>query len=60
MKSRSRKNSRRFGSPHRKPLGLLNIGKSHKRKSWTFERLEDRLVFSVDARAIADVATCKR
>ncbi len=42
----------------RKPLGLLNIGKQQKRKHWTFERLEDRLVFSTTlsepGNAIAD------
>jgi subtilisin family serine protease len=47
VKRRSRKSPQRSRTSHRKPLGLLNIGKSHKRKSWTFERLEDRLVFSV-------------
>jgi len=35
-----------MGSP-RKPLGILSIlEKARKRKSWTFERLEDRMVFS--------------
>ena len=47
MKRRNRKSRQRFGSSLRKPLGLLNIGKQQKRKHWTFERLEDRLVFSV-------------
>lgn len=37
-----------IGSPRRKPLGLLSIlEKAQQRKSWSFERLEDRLVFSV-------------
>ncbi|HEX4413663.1 MAG TPA: S8 family serine peptidase, partial [Lacipirellulaceae bacterium] len=46
MKRRNRKSAQHFRSSLRKPLGLLNIGKAHKRKNWTFERLEDRLVFS--------------
>ncbi len=40
---------RRFASPRRKALGPLTHRAQRKRKSWTFERLEDRLVFSVDA-----------
>ncbi len=36
----------RIGSPRRKPLGLLGNGNQRKRKSLSFERLEDRLVFS--------------
>ena len=46
MKRRNRMGRQRFGSQRRKPLGLLNIGKQRKCKSWTFERLEDRMVFS--------------
>ena len=38
-------NRQRSGAP-RKPLGLFANGNQRKRKSWTFERLEDRMVFS--------------
>lgn len=36
-----------IGSPRCKPLGILSIlQKAKQRKSWSFEKLEDRLVFS--------------
>ena len=46
MKRRNRMGRRNVWSPRRKPLGLFSIGKQRKRKSWSFEQLEDRLVFS--------------
>ena len=40
-------NRRRFGSAFRQPLGLLSVSRERKKKTWTFERLEERTVFSV-------------
>lgn len=46
VKRRNRK-GRRFSALGRKPLGLLSIGKQRQRRTWTIEKLEDRMVFSV-------------
>jgi subtilisin family serine protease len=46
VKRRNRMGRQSFRSHNRKPLGLAGIGKQRKRKGWTFERLEDRFVFS--------------
>ncbi|HJQ81821.1 MAG TPA: S8 family serine peptidase, partial [Lacipirellulaceae bacterium] len=46
MKRRSRFGRKRSMSPQRKAFGIFGRRQS-KRKSWTFERLEDRFCFSV-------------
>jgi len=47
VKKRKSKKQQKSAAQGRKPMGLLANGMQRKRKSWTFERLEDRLVFSV-------------
>lgn len=48
MKKRHRTSRRFFGKQGRSSLNLLHGDKQRKRRSWIFERLEDRLVFSVE------------
>jgi hypothetical protein len=48
VKRRNRTRQRRFGLRNRQALGSSFSRAQRKRKSWSFERLEDRLVFSVD------------